>query len=435
MRQRMALQRGAGLVAGLAAFAGMALSLAMPAFAQQASPLPRDEPQAHGISTPRLQRLDRFMREATSDNGYLGGVLLVARDGRIVAFDGYGHQDLARRVPMRSDAIFRIYSMSKTVTTVAVMMLVEEGRLRLGDAVADHLPGFAEPMVLADGAAPRPAKRKVTIHDLLTHTAGYPAGLPGDAAAMRALEAANPRAAHDLAGYAQRMAGVPLAADPGTRFGYEAAALDLSARIVEVVSGMPFERFLQERLFAPLQMPDTSFRVPEAQRARVADITVMGADGKLERDDGPSAREPGSPLNAYTSGAGGLYSTAGDYARLAQMLLNGGSLDGTSILGRKTVELMLRNHLTMLDPPVQQFSDAEGFGLGGYVVLDPARRGVPGSVGQFGWPGAASTTYFIDPQERLLAILMLQHLPNGASNDLPRLSRNFHALVYQALAQ
>ena len=194
------------------------------------------------------------------------------------------------------------------------------------------------------------------------------------------------------------------------------------------------ERFLRERIFQPLDMRDTGFAVPEAKRARVVDITTMGANGKLRIADGPSAAHPGAPLNAYASGAGGLYSTAADYARFAQMLLGHGSLDGHTVLGRKTVELMLRNHLAMLDPPVNQFNAGEGFGLGGYVVLDPARRGQPGSPGQFGWSGAASTYYTIDPHEDLLAILLLQHLPReDAAKDLPRLSRGFYALVYQAL--
>jgi CubicO group peptidase (beta-lactamase class C family) len=206
------------------------------------------------------------------------------------------------------------------------------------------------------------------------------------------------------------------------------------ARVVELVSGQSFESFLQQRIFDPLQMRDTGFRVPAAQRSRVVDLTTMGKDDRLRIADSNSARHPGEPLNAYDSGAGGLYSTAGDYARFAQMLLDGGTLDGHMLLGRKTVELMLRNHLTMLNPPVNQFSAAEGFGIGGYVVLDPAGRGQLGSPGQFGWSGAASTYYSIDPHEHLLAILMLQHLPReDGGKDLPKVSRPFYDLVYQAL--
>lgn len=416
--------------------AAVLLCVALPSPA--ATPLPQTPPETQGVSSARLQRLHDFMDKATDDDGYLGGVTLLARNGRIVDWQAYGHRDLARREPLRRDAIFRIYSMTKTVTSVAVMLLVEEGKLTLEDPLSRYLPGFATPQVLVGGSvdAPqlRPADKPLTLHALLTHTAGYPAGRKGDELAVRLMERVDPHGASDLRGFAERMSRVPLAADPGTRFGYDGASLELLARVVEVVSGQSFERFLQQRIFDPLQMRDTGFRVPAAQRSRVVDLTRMEADGRLELADTTSARHPGEPLNAYASGAGGLYSTAGDYARFAQMLLDGGTLDGHVLLGRKTVELMLRNHLTMLDPPVTQFSDAEGFGLGGYVVLDPARRGQLGSPGQFGWSGAASTYYSIDPHERLLMILLLQHLPReDGGKDLPRISRRFYDLVYQTL--
>ena len=412
--------------------------IALPGLAGVATPLPAARAETQGISSARLQRLHDFMRQATGDDGYLGGVTLAARNGRIVDWQAYGHRDLARREPMRKDSIFRIYSMTKTVTSVAVMMLVEEGKLTLEDPLSRYLPGFAAPQVLIGGSidAPklRPADKPVTLHALLTHTAGYPAGVKSDELAIQLMERIDPHGAADLRGFAERMSRVPLAADPGTRFGYDGASLELLARVVEVASGQSFQSFLQQRIFDPLRMRDTGFRVPAAQRSRVADLTTMDKDGRLRIADTASARHPGEPLNAYTSGAGGLYSTAGDYARFAQMLLDGGTLDGHTLLGRKTVELMLRNHLTMLDPPVTQFSDAEGFGIGGYVVIDAAKRGQLGSPGQFGWSGAASTSYSIDPQEHLLMILMLQHLPrDDGGKDLPRISRNFYDLVYQAL--
>jgi len=412
--------------------------IALPGLAGVATPLPAARAETQGISSARLQRLHDFMRQATGDDGYLGGVTLAARNGRIVDWQAYGHRDLARREPMRKDSIFRIYSMTKTVTSVAVMMLVEEGKLTLEDPLSRYLPGFAAPQVLIGGSidAPklRPADKPVTLHALLTHTAGYPAGVKSDELAIQLMERIDPHGAADLRGFAERMSRVPLAADPGTRFGYDGASLELLARVVEVASGQSFESFLQQRIFDPLRMCDTGFRVPAAQRSRVVDLTTMDKDGRLRIADTASARHPGEPLNAYTSGAGGLYSTAGDYARFAQMLLDGGTLDGHTLLGRKTVELMLRNHLTMLDPPVTQFSDAEGFGIGGYVVIDAAKRGQLGSPGQFGWSGAASTSYSIDPQEHLLMILMLQHLPrDDGGKDLPRISRNFYDLVYQAL--
>jgi CubicO group peptidase (beta-lactamase class C family) len=388
-----------------------------------------------GPSAPRWQRLHDFMEASTQAQGYPGAVTLVMRDGEVVDYRAYGHRDLARQLPMQKDSIFRIYSMTKTVASVAVLMLLEEGRIGLDDPIARHLPEFAAMQVVGgDPAAPtrRAAARPISIRHLLTHTAGFPAGLPGDAAAARQTAEVAPSAATDLREFSQRLSRTPLAADPGTRFGYDGASLEVLARLVEVVGGMPFADFLQQRLFDPLQMRDTGFRVPAGQRGRVVDITTMGDHGRLVLDDGPSARHPGEPLRPYSSAAGGLYSTAADYARFCQMLLNGGRLGEVSILGRKTVELMMLNHL-QLDPPVTQFSQAEGFGLGGYVVLDVAKRGQLGSRGQFGWSGAASTSYTIDPHERLVAIMLLQHLPRSDVDDLPRLSRPFYNLVYQAL--
>lgn len=403
------------------------------------APMPAASPDSSGFSEQRLQRLHRFMQDATGPDGYLGGVTLIARDGKVVDWRAYGHRDLARRSPMDKDSIFRIYSMTKTVTSVAVLMLVEEGKITLDDPISRHLPEFAKMQVLTGGTADapklRPAEKPITIRQLLTHTAGFPAGLKGDETAVKLQERIDPHGAADLRGFAERLSRTPLAAEPGTRFGYDGAAIEVLARLVEVRSGKSFDEFLRQRIFEPLRMSDTSFGVPEAKRNRIADLTRMGDDGRLKLDDGVSAQHPGEKLNAYDSGAGGLYSTAADYARFAQMLLNGGELDGASILGRKTVELMTTNQLTMLDPPVTQFNDGEGFGFGGYVVIDVAKRGQPGSLGQFGWPGAASTTYTIDKQERLVAILMLQHLPRDGVKDLPRISRNFYALVYQGLVR
>jgi len=400
--------------------------------------LPAGTPAAAGMAPERLARITAMMKDLVDQGRVAGTVTLVARNGKVVYHEAAGRRDVEKNVPMTTDTLFRIASMSKAVTSVAVMMLVEEGKLTLDDPLSRYLPGFQAPQVMVGGTADAPklraAAKPVTLHALLTHTAGYPAGVKGDEQAVTLMERIDPHGASDLRGFAERMSRVPLAADPGTRFGYDGASLELLARVVEVVSGQSFDRFLRQRIFEPLAMHDTGFSVPAAQRARVVDLTRMSAAGKLEIADTTSARHPGEPLNAYDSGAGGLYSTAGDYARFAQMLLDGGTLDGHQLLGRKTVELMLRNHLTMLDPPVTQFSDAEGFGLGGYVVLDPARRGQLGSPGQFGWSGAASTYYTIDPHEHLLAILMLQHLPrDDGGKDLPRISRNFYDLVYQAL--
>ncbi|WP_165418509.1 serine hydrolase domain-containing protein [Dyella amyloliquefaciens] len=398
---------------------------------------PWDAPVAAAFPTARFGRLHDYLNHATDAEGYLGAVSLVMYEGHIVDWRAYGHRDLGRREPMRRDDIFRIYSMTKTVTSVAVMMLVEEGRLSLEDPVSRYLPGFDAPQVMIGGTAEapvlRPAGKPITLHALLTHTAGFPAGLKGDEQATQRMEGIDPHGSRDLREFAERMSHIALAADPGRRFGYDGASIELMARVVEVVSQQPFDQFLQRRIFAPLKMRDTGFSVPMAQRQRVVDLTTTDSHGRLVLADTNSARHPGEPLNAYASGAGGLYSTAGDYARFAQMLLNGGALDGVQLLSRKSVELMMSNHLTMLDPPVTQFSDAEGFGIGGYVVIDAARRGQLGSNGQYGWSGAASTYYTIDPREKLVAILLLQHLPREGVQELPRVSRPFYNLVYQSL--
>jgi CubicO group peptidase (beta-lactamase class C family) len=484
---------------------------------------PRSEPVFIPAVTPDFSALHAFMDKTTDARDYLGAVTLILRNGRIVDFQSYGQRDLARREPMRKDAIFRIYSMSKTVASAAVMLLVEQNRVRLDDPISRYLPELAQRQVMTTGddGAPmlRPAASEITVRQLLTHTAGFAAGLKGDGAAMAAMQRNDPHDASDLRGFVERLSRAPLAADPGTRFGYDGAAIEVLARMVEVVSGQPFDAFLRERIFQPLGMRDTGFSVPAAQRGRVVDITTMGDDGRLRIADGPSAREPGAALNAYPSGAGGLYSTACDYARFAQMLLDGGVIagrlgdstcdDGLSVdrhaskdaphaedvwlpthpkpsfprtraplyfggsrtssdfraatsksldsrvrgndgvkelrgliaphkhrrlLKTETVALMLSNQLTMLDPPVHQYSPNEGFGFGGSVVIDIGRDGQPGSLGRFGWPGAASTTYAIDPAQHRVAIALLQHLPRSdVKADLPRISRDFYRLVDEAM--
>lgn len=390
-----------------------------------------------GVSKQRLQRLDGFLRQTTGSDGYLGGVSLIMRDGRQVDLRAYGYRDLARTQPMQADTIFRLYSMTKPITSVAVLQLMERGLLGLDDPVSRYLPEFADMQLFVGGTADAPQLREanspITIRQLLTHTGGFATGGVGYEQPTRLLERADLHGSATLEEFSQRLGQVPLATEPGSRFKYDGTGIEVLARLVEVVSGQSFDAYLQRHILQPLGMRDTGFSVPQRERHRIADITVMGADGRLRLDDGPSAREPGARLNPYPSGAGGLYSTAGDYARFCQMLLDGGRRGDTRLLSRKTVELMMMNHLTQLDPPVTEFSDAEGFGLGGSVVLDVAGRGRPGSVGAFGWSGAASTTFTIDRQEKLVAILLLQHLPDGSGRDLPRIGTRFYTLVYQAL--
>lgn len=414
-----------------------------------AAPSAAAQPQAAalqgGVHAQRLQRLGDFMQAATGPQGYLGAVTLVMRGGQVLQWQAHGHRDLARSQPMPRDAIFRIYSMSKTVATVAALMLVEEGKLALDDPVAQHLPEFASLQVLASGTAEaptlRPPKRPLTIRHLLTHTAGFGTGGEGIEAATALLARANPHGAADLRGFAERVSRAPLAADPGDRFRYDGVQIEVLGRVIEVASGQPLEQFLQRRVFQALKMADTGFEVPPAQRHRIADISAMGPGGRLVLAAGRSATSPGVALNAYPSGAGGLYSTAADYARFCQMLLNAGTLDGVALLGRKTVDLMMTNQLQQRHPPAglpaERFSASEGFGLGGSVLVDVAARGRPGTQGAFGWSGAASTYYSIDRGEQLVMILLMQHLhadePPAGTTDLPKLNARFQTLVYQAL--
>ena len=409
----------------------------MTAAAQIVSPHPASLAANGGFSNARLARLSNFMQTTIGSGDYLGAVTLISRNGSVVDWRTYGHRDLAKKTPMTQDSIFRIYSMTKTVTTVAVLMLLEEGKLGLEDAVGKFIPEFTNTKVFSGGTADAPqmraVKRPITIRHLLTHTAGFAThGAKGDEA-VKLFNRFDLNQSPTVKAYTDYVAQQPLVTDPGERFAYDGVSLVVLSRLIEVVSGMTFEAFLRQKILSPLAMNDTGFSVPQAKRARVADMVTTTADGRLAIAATHDASHPGESLNPYPSGAGGLYSTAGDYLRFCQMLLNGGTLDSVSILGRKTVEMMMMNQLTHLDPPVNGFSMAEGFGLGGYVVLDVARRGRLGSVGQFGWSGAGSTYFTIDRQEKLIAILLMQHLPQDLPKDPPKISGRFYDLVYQSL--
>jgi CubicO group peptidase (beta-lactamase class C family) len=395
-------------------------------------------PDEQGFSPARLQRLDRFAQALTQADGYLGAVTLVARDGRVVAVHAHGWRDLAKTSPMAVDSIFRIYSMTKTIATVVALQLMEEGKLALDDPVGKYLPEFGHLQVMAGGSADAPQlrapKRPVTIRHLLTHTAGFATGgAQGNDEAVRLFNRFDLHQSASLKDYAAYVARQPLARDPGERFVYDGVGLEVLARLMEVVSGQPLDVVLQQRVLQPLRMKDTSFSVPPEKRQRIADMVTTNARGQLVLASTPDALHPGDMLNPYPSAAGGLYSTAQDYLRFCQMLLNGGTLDGQTILGRKTVALMMQNQLAQVELPPGQLRDGDGFGLGGYVVLDVARHGGLGSVGQFGWSGAGATYYTVDPQEHLVALLLMQHLPQGLPRDPPKVSLKFYNLVYQAL--
>ena len=390
------------------------------------------------MTTDGRAALAELIEATTAPGGYPGAVTLVFRDGRIVAFDAYGFGDIARHRPMRRDAIFRIYSMTKPIATVAVMMLVEEGRLVLDAPIEDTLPEFARPQVFDGGTADaprlRPARRSITLRDLLTHTAGFATGGPGIEEPTRILERAELHGSADLADFARRASRLPLASDPGTRFRYDGTNIEVASRMVEVASGRSFADFLHERVFGPLDMRDTGFEVPQRQRARVVDLSTHGAGSTLIHASEDSAVRPGASLQRYTSGAGGLYSTARDYLHFCTMLLDAGRYDGKVLLSPETVAAMMKDQLPAGVSPAPLLNPGESFGLGGYVVVDPAIRPCPGAAGAWGWSGAASTYFTIDPQEHLIAILLMQYLPRDDAADLPKVGTRFYERVYRALA-
>jgi len=375
-------------------------------------------PESVGLSSARLTRIDDVMTRYMANDYISGAITAVARHGETVHFSAQGYMDTENEIAMRDDAIFRMASMSKPITGVAILMMLEEGKLRLEDPVSKFIPEFANTTVamLTDpNAAPSrdpdiyktPAQREITIRDLMTHTSG----LASSGIASRTTARIAPRdTASDLAAYIPTLGAVPLDFQPGSRWQYSLlAGIETLGRIVEITSGMTFDHFLQERLFAPLQMNDTSFVVPDDKLPRLVTLYERTDDGILERQD-----ETPSWLDTKTlfSGGGGLYSTTQDYMRFAQMLLNRGELDGQRILGTRTVELMASNHVGDLYGPAAQRAEGLGFGLTVEVVLDPVLANTRRGKGSFSWGGAFGTYFWVDPVNDLVAVMMIQ-TPNG----------------------
>jgi CubicO group peptidase (beta-lactamase class C family) len=359
-----------------------------------------------------------------------GAVTLIARHGTLVHCEAAGLLDVATKTPMHQDAIFRIYSMTKPITAVATMQLYEEGHFLLDDPIAGFIPEFAETKVFlretATGIEVADLDRPITIGHLLLHTSG----LSYDDPARGPVERLYARAQIDrwdepLDKKVRRIAQLPLAHQPGSGWTY-GFSTDVLGRLVEVVSGQPFDVFLKERIFAPLAMVDTGFHVPSAQLGRLATVYAPGEQGELRPDTRPELAYTERP--PFLSGGGGLVSTAADYARFCQMLLNGGTLDGVRVLGRATVALMLADHLP--GPPRLFPLAGYSMALGGATVVDRALTGLPWSLGSYRWSGAASTRFWIDRAEGLLGVLMVQLMPHSF-----RLADLFLVLTYQALTE
>lgn len=405
--------------------------------------LPVTDPKTLGLCPERLERVDGWMRRLVEEGKLAGLSVMLSRRGETAFFRAHGLADIARGTPFAADTITRIYSMTKPLTSVAVMMLYEEGRFQLDDPITRFLPEFTDMRVFTGGnrvkAETVPAQRPITIRDLLTHTAGFTYGFM-EATLVDALYRQNgvdfgENQDASLAEVVARLARQPLLAQPGAEWNYSVAT-DLLGHLVAVVSGQDFGDFLKTRVIDPLGMVDTDFHVPAGKVSRLAANYSLFRDRSLKLyDDAVGSRFSAKP--AIASGGGGLVSTASDYMRFCRFILGRGALDGVRLLGRKTVELMLMNHLggDLASMGQPRFSESSytgiGFGLGFSVMLDPARAQIVGTPGEVAWGGLASTSFWIDPAEDLAVVMLAQLIPSSA---LP-IRRELRVLTYAALTE
>jgi len=396
-------------------------------------PLPVAEPAEVGVSAAGLDRLHATLDRAVDAGGYSGYIVLLARDGKVVDWRAHGVRRVSTGEALQKDDIVRLFSMSKLFTSTAVLMLMEEGKLKLDDPAEKFLPALKGAQVFVGGtaAAPvlEPAKSVPTIRQLLAHTAGYYYDFSATPALAAFYHKADLWSSANLDEFVAKAGRMPLAHQPGTAFVY-GINTDLLGAIVEKASGMTFDAFIAQRICTPLGLQDTGFAVPESKRSRVAFIHEHDAQGKLVEsaqggyNDRLTVARPG-----LYSGGGGLFSTAADYARFAQMLLNGGQLDGVRLLSRKSVELMTRDHIASLAQPHPFGQRDHGFGLGVRVLTQPGESSSPGSVGCFGWDGMATTNVQIDPKERTVAIVLFQHLPFNEGEILSYYTNGYYSAL------
>jgi len=415
-------------------------------------------PDREGFSQDRLKRITEHMNDRVEDGTMVGGMGLIARNGNIVYQEVYGLADRDAQRAMEEDAIYRIYSMSKPITAAAVMMLYEESKFFLNDPVAQYIPQMANLEValstagtnqVSDGTVSRAVgqgddslkgqtrapRRQPTVRHLMSHTAGLTYGIFGNTEVDQLYREAGLLGEMDLQEFVTRLGKIPLQYEPGTQWHYS-VGVDVQGRLVEELSGMKFSAFLKERLFDPLDMRDTAFSATPDQLPRLAQLyapkgTAGGGFTAQSTGPGLDVAAPDTSRRfvegaTFESGGGGLLSTARDYLRFAQMLLNGGELDGVRILSPKTIELMTTNHLG--DIPMGFGRNGAGFGLGFGLVLDPGQTGEVSSAGEYNWGGAAGTRFWIDPEENLIGIFMVQSLPHRT-----RLGTEFKHLTYQAM--
>jgi len=398
------------------------------------------KPEDVGLSSERLERIDAWMGRLVEDGRLAGLLTVLMRRGHVVWRRERGLADLARGKPMTADTIMRIYSMTKPLTSVAIMMLYEEGRFQLDDPITRFLPCFHDMRVLTGGTRGQwdsvPAERDITFRDLLTHTSGLTYGFMESTlvdAMYRDRGVDFQTSDKSLGELVEVAASLPLLSQPGVEWNYSIAT-DVLGHLVAVISGCPFGDFLRDRIIAPLGMVDTDFHVPPDKIPRFAANYGRGPDGRPRLIDDPLESPYGAPRR-LCSGGGGLVSTAADYVRFCRFMLNKGELDGVRLLGRKTVELMTTNHLRgdMAEMGQPRFSESPyfgiGFGLGFSVMLDPAKAQILGTPGEYAWGGAASTAFWIDPKEDMAVILLTQLMP---SSTYP-IRRELRVLTYQAI--
>jgi CubicO group peptidase (beta-lactamase class C family) len=410
-------------------------------------------PESAGMSKAALERVDAHLKSRYVDAGrYPGTQLLIYRRGKVVHSSVLGYADVERKVPVKDDTIFRIYSMTKPITSVAFMMLFEEGRVALDEPVHKYIPEWKNLGVFVAGTAPafatRPPSRPMLIVDLLRHTSGLTYGIQQRSnvdAAYREKKITNTGTMDTMI---EDLSKIPLEFSPGEAWNYS-VSVDVIGYLIGKISGVPFEQFLKQRIFDPLGMNDTGFHVPADKAHRFAAcysadpperVSFVAADRKaaLYLQDDP-AKSPYLKPPSFISGGGGLVSTAADYLTFCRALVNGGEVGGVRLLGPKTLKLMTSNHLPGgVDLPAlsrSMFAEAAyngiGFGLGFSVTMEPAKTLIPGSAGEFAWGGAASTAFWVDPAEELITIFMTQLMPSSAYP----LRRELRTMVYSAITE
>jgi CubicO group peptidase (beta-lactamase class C family) len=421
--------------AGLRPVASLLASLVLVATSAIADQLdlPTAKPEDVGMSGERLARISPAMQGYIDRKLVPGVITAVVRRGKLVHLDVQGAMDAEAGTPMRDDAIFRIASMTKPITSVALMLLWEEGRFQLTDPVSKFLPEFAAPVVSTSRDASGktgeliPVERPITIRDMLTHTAGLANNYIGNTTFYQ--ETMQPKGDEKLDAYVRRLASLPLNYQPGTAWEYSGAT-DVVGRLVEVISGQPLDLFLRERIFKPLQMPDTHFWLDGTHATRLTTQYKPGEDLTIVRDDpgGMGSRWITGP-KALFRGAGGLASTTRDYLRFQLMMLNEGELDGVRLLAPSTVRLMTSNHTG--DLKLWLAGPGTGFGLGYGVILDRGAAATPLSEGAYYWGGAYCTLSWVDPEQELIGIVMTQVRPYTHIN----IRQDFQVLVHQAIVE